>query len=114
MANQHEPEHDHAGSHHAVFPSALAGSKAWDDAGMLQSRRGGRRPIPFGMGFRSVRLNRVGFSALLGVGLLVGVAVRAVTRVPWVPSLVAGFGLAWAGALVEDRRRGRRRPLHPK
>jgi hypothetical protein len=56
-------------------------------------------------GFRSIELNAVGWTALLGAGLAVGALAAALTPLPLGAALVAGPCLAWALVLMWDHRR---------
>lgn len=50
-------------------------------------------------------LNWVGWSALLGAGMVSGILIAALTPIPTAICLILGVGDAWLFALVLDRRR---------
>ena len=58
-------------------------------------------------GFRTIQLNVVGWSALLGTGSAVGSLISLPTRLPLVGGILAGVAGTWAGLLAWDERRWR-------
>jgi len=65
-----------------------------------------RRGVHIG-GFRSVELNLVGWSAVLGTGLVVGTVAALVATVAWWVALPVGVATVWIGLLIADYRRWR-------
>src|SRR3954447_26178523 len=88
-----------------LFPlAAKDAAKAWSEIAVLQSgprsrrrRRGHRMSAG---GFRSVELNTIGWSALVGVGTLVGLVTKAVARLGWAGALALGLTTAWSAAIA--------------
>ena len=58
-------------------------------------------------GFRTVELNVVGWSALVGVGLLLGGLLLLLTAIPAAVALPAGVLFTWAVLLILDNHRWR-------
>jgi hypothetical protein len=75
-------------------------------------RRHRRRLFPARGGFRTVELNIVGWSALVGAGLVLGAVVFFVTDLNVFVALALGVVMIWPTILVLDYRRWRNSKTH--
>jgi hypothetical protein len=65
-----------------------------------------RRTLHFG-GFRSVELNVIGWSALVGTGAVLGTMLTVVSPARWFAAVPIGIGAVWIAVLLVDYRRWR-------
>jgi hypothetical protein len=75
-------------------------------------RRGRGLHLESRAGFKTVRLNHVGWSALAGAGLVLGTVVWLISDLPLIVTLPAGVFVTWAFLVGLDHRRWRNSTRH--